>query len=63
MLYYELCEKLWGESPATQQIEGGLESTEIVLEDTLVIDNSPTTPPTQLTTFFTNWEDTDNYKQ
>ena len=59
MLYYELCEKIWGGSPATQQIEGGLESTEIVPEETLVNDNSPTTPPTQLTTPFTNREDTD----
>ena len=63
MLYYELCENICGGSPATQQIEGGLKSTEIVPEETLVNDNSPTTPPTQLTTFFTNWEDTDNYKQ
>ena len=32
MLYYELCEKVWGGSPATQKIEGGLESTEIIAQ-------------------------------
>ena len=31
MLYYELCEKIWGGSPATVQIESGLESTDIVV--------------------------------
>ena len=30
MIYYELCEKVWGSSPATEQIEGGLESVELV---------------------------------
>ena len=54
MLYYELSEKFLGVSPATQQIERGLESTEIVHEETIVKDNSPTTPPTQLTTPFTS---------
>ena len=29
MLYYELCERIWGGSPATEQIESGLESTDI----------------------------------
>lgn len=29
MIYYELCEKLWGGSPATEQIEGGIESSEL----------------------------------
>lgn len=28
-LYYELCEKLWGGSPATQQIETGIETEEV----------------------------------
>ena len=28
-LYYELCEKLWGGSPATEQIEMGIETEEV----------------------------------
>ena len=28
-LYYELCEKLWGGSPATEQIETGIETEEV----------------------------------
>ena len=28
-IYYELCEKIWGGSPATDQIDGGLETTDI----------------------------------
>ena len=30
MIYYEQCEKVWGSSPATEQIEGGLESVDLV---------------------------------
>ena len=30
-LYYELCAKIWGGSPATQQIEGGLESSDMYM--------------------------------
>ena len=33
MILYELCEKLWGGSPATEQIEGGIESTELAVHD------------------------------
>ena len=33
MIFYELCEKLWGGSPATEQIEGGIESTELAVHD------------------------------
>jgi len=29
MLYYEMCERIWGGSPATEQIETGLESTDV----------------------------------
>lgn len=29
MLYYELCERIWGGSPATEQIESGIESVDI----------------------------------
>ena len=29
MLYYEHCERIWGGSPATEQIDAGLESTDI----------------------------------
>ena len=28
-LYYEMCEKLWGGSPATEQIEMGIETEEV----------------------------------
>ena len=28
MIYYELCEKIWGGSPATEQIDGGIETVE-----------------------------------
>lgn len=34
LLYYELCEKIWGGSPATEEIESVFESTDIILEDT-----------------------------
>ena len=29
LLYYELCEKVWGGSPATQQLDTGIESTDL----------------------------------
>ena len=29
LLYFELCQSIWGGSPATTQIEGGMESTDI----------------------------------
>ena len=29
LLYFELCEKIWGGSPATTQIQGGVESTDL----------------------------------
>ena len=48
LLYYELCEKIWGGSPATVEIETGSESTEI---DVLTPVNSPqhATTPTSIT--------------
>ena len=30
MIYYELCESIWGGSPATEQIDGDLETVELV---------------------------------
>ena len=33
MIYYELCEKIWGSSPATEQIDGGIETVELIPED------------------------------
>ncbi len=33
MIYYELCEKIWGCSPATEQIDGGIETVELIPED------------------------------
>ena len=29
LLYFELCQSIWGGSPATEQIEGGVESANI----------------------------------
>ena len=29
LLYYELCERIWGGSPATQQLDTGIESTDL----------------------------------
>ena len=33
MIYYELCEKIWGGSPATEQIDGGIETVELISEN------------------------------
>uniref|UniRef100_A0A1X7U5E6 Uncharacterized protein n=1 Tax=Amphimedon queenslandica TaxID=400682 RepID=A0A1X7U5E6_AMPQE len=30
MIYYELCEKLWGGSPATERTEEGMETVELI---------------------------------
>lgn len=38
LLYYELCEKIWGGSPATQQLETGIESSNTNLAED--VDNS-----------------------
>ena len=32
-LYYDLCAKIWGRSPATEQLSTGLESNDLCLED------------------------------
>ena len=32
LLYFKLCEKVWGDSPATEQIVGGVESTDLCEE-------------------------------
>ena len=29
-IYYELCEKIWGSSPATEQLDSGLETADIM---------------------------------
>ena len=36
LLYYELCEKIWGGSPATEQAQAGIKSSDMTLE---VLDN------------------------
>ncbi len=36
MLYYEHCERIWGGSPATEQINAGLESTDIGIAQSIV---------------------------
>ena len=30
MIYYDLCQKVWGGSPATKQIDRGIESVEMI---------------------------------
>ena len=40
MIYYEQCEKVWGGSPATEQIEEGLETIDLVNN----VDESINTP-------------------
>ena len=46
LLYYELCEKVWGGSPATDQIDGGLESTDILsFDQTPSLSSSTSDPP------------------
>ena len=29
MIYFEMCQKIWGGSPATEQIDGGVESLDL----------------------------------
>ena len=45
-LYFELCEKIWGGSPATTEISGGIESTELTqgIEPANVTDESLNDP-------------------
>ena len=57
LLYYELCEKIWGGSPATEEIQTGLESTEIVTDEGQSEDQIPPTESRQGTP--TSSEDTD----
>lgn len=39
LLYYELCEKIWGGLPATQQLETGIESSDMNFEE--MVDPAP----------------------
>lgn len=39
-LYFDLCEKIWGGSPATEQMDTGLETTEIETEGVCASDNT-----------------------
>ena len=57
LLYYELCEKIWGSSPATEEIQTGLESTEIVKDEGQSEDQIPPTKSRQGTP--TSSEDAD----
>uniref|UniRef100_A0A1X7UZJ9 Uncharacterized protein n=1 Tax=Amphimedon queenslandica TaxID=400682 RepID=A0A1X7UZJ9_AMPQE len=43
MLYYEICQSIWGGSPATEQIENGLESTELTNSATDTDDTTTST--------------------
>ena len=48
MIYYELCEQVWGGSPATEQIDGGIETVELedVLDQSAAKDTTATTTTT-----------------
>lgn len=50
LLYYELCEKIWGSSPATEEIQTGLESSEIVSDEGQSEDQIPPTDTDELDT-------------
>ena len=50
LLYYELCEKIWGGSPATEEIQTGLESSEIVSDEGQSEDQIPPTDTDELDT-------------
>ena len=43
LLYYELCEQVWGGSPATEQLEGGLESADLGNDTTRMANSSSNT--------------------
>ena len=47
LLYYELCERIWGGSPATTQIEGGIETGDIdpVSASSSELDQEPSDSP------------------
>jgi hypothetical protein len=47
LLYYELCEKIWGGSPATEEIQNGLESTDVVTDEKQHEDQIPPTESRQ----------------
>ena len=50
LLYYELCEKIWGGLPATEEIQTGLESLEIVSNEGQSEDQIPPTDTDELDT-------------
>jgi len=43
MIYYELCERVWGGSPATEQIDAGIETVELEDDQITVKDNTAAT--------------------
>ena len=49
LLYYELCEALWGGSPSTGQIVGGIETTELPEASQIFSDSLASTPCTTST--------------
>lgn len=46
MIYHELCERVWGGSPATEQIDAGIETVELEDGQSTVKDNTATTTTT-----------------
>ena len=41
MIYFELCEKIWGGSPATKQLANGIESVDLVEQSEEAQPDSP----------------------
>ena len=49
MIYFEMCQKIWGGSPATEQLDGGIESVDLTEVSETRPDESPKgSPDTQL---------------
>ena len=52
MIYYEMCQKVWGGSPATKQIDGGIESVELIPDADMFSSTNPSdgsVPPSGIT--------------
>ena len=49
IIYHKLCAELWGGSPATDQIVGGIETTELAEDSQSLSESFPSTPCTTTT--------------
>ena len=59
LLYYEICEKVWGGSPATEQLESGIESNDLSIS----LEKLPTTAVTSTGTSSTDNDPEDDDAQ